>query len=119
VALVAQVPPRGSITGVGQARETARLGTVREGTVSVGISANTGYQLIVRGVQGATSRIWVRASTGEFQELKAGGAVTVVKEFRSGGELERSVQYRIEMPDGDNGGESLPVRYEIAINPTI
>ncbi|MFL5403966.1 MAG: hypothetical protein ACJ8BF_14255 [Gemmatimonadales bacterium] len=119
IALVARVSPRGSISAVGAQRETARMGTVREATVSVGVSANTGYQLIVRAVAATSSRIWVRAVNGEFQELKAGSAVTVAKDSHCAGQWERSVQFRIEMAEGADQMQPLPVRYEIAISPTI
>jgi hypothetical protein len=118
VALVAYSAPRGSIQGVRQPRELARVGAVSEGSVLVRLSANTGYQLIVRKTGSTTSRIWVRTSTGDFQELTIGSAVIVARGMRAEGECE--IRYRIESSDtADIATQSLPVRYEIAINPTL
>jgi hypothetical protein len=120
VALVARVAPRGSIQGVSPHRETGRLGSVREASVMVRWSANTGYQLIVRGTGVRTSRIWVQAASGEFQELTAGSSVTVAQDSRRAGQWEREVRYRIESADAATDDlPVLPVRYEIAINPTM
>ncbi|HEV2086082.1 MAG TPA: hypothetical protein VGR09_13475 [Gemmatimonadales bacterium] len=116
VALVAHVAPRGSIQNVSAERETGRMGSVREALVTVRVAANTGYQLVVRGSAVAGSRIWVRGVNGEFQELTAGSSVTVARGTRAAGQWDREVQYRIESA-GDL--KSLPVRYEIAINPTL
>lgn len=120
VALVARVAPRGAIQGVSAQRETGRSGSVREASVMIRWSANTGYRLIVRGSGVQTSRIWVQASSGEFQELTAGSAVTVAQDSRRAGQWEREVRYRIESADAATGDLAvLPVRYEIAINPTM
>jgi hypothetical protein len=115
VALVARVAPRGSIQGVSAERETGRMGALREASVTVRMSANTGYRLVVKAAGTSTSRIWVRAMTGEFQELTAGSSVTVARDAHRAGQWEREVQYRIE------GGDlnSLPVRYEIAVSPQL
>jgi hypothetical protein len=120
VALVARIAPRGSIQGVSQQRETGRVGSVRETSVAVRLSANTGYQLIVRGTGSPTSRVWVRATNGEFQELTAGSSVTVARDAHNAGRWEREVHYRIETLGGaDSDLQALPVRYEIAISPTM
>jgi hypothetical protein len=116
VTLVAHIPPRGSIQGVSAERETARLGSVREASVMVRVAANTGYQLVVRGTPVAASRIWVRGVNGEFQELTAGSSVTVARGAHAAGQWDREVQYRIESAGDLN---SLPVRYEIALNPQL
>jgi hypothetical protein len=119
VALVARIAPRGSIQGVGAQRETGRTASVREVSVMVRMSANTGYQLLVRGTTTPTSRIWVRAANGAFQELTAGSSVTVARDTHCAGQWEREVRYRIETIDSDNTElRPLPVRYEVAINPT-
>ena len=110
IALVAHIAPRGSIQAVSAERETARTGTVREASVMVRVAANTGYQLVVRGTAVAASRVWVRGVNGEFQEL------TVARGTHAAGEWDREVQYRIESA-GDLS--SLPVRYEIAIDPKL
>jgi hypothetical protein len=119
VALVARIAPRGSIQGVSAQRETGRVGTLREASVTVRMSANTGYQLMVRGTGAPTSRIWVQAANGEFQELTAGSSVTVAQDTHRAGQWEREVRYRIEAQDSEDNGSALPVRYEIAINPTM
>ena len=116
IALVAHIAPRGSIQGVSAERETGRMGSVREASVMVRVAANTGYQLVVRGTAAAASRIWVRGVNGEFQELTAGSSVTVARGTQTAGEWDREVQYRIESAGDLN---TLPVRYEIAINPTL
>lgn len=119
VALVARIAPRGSIQGVSAQRETGRVGTIREASVTVRMSANTGYQLMVKGTGASTSRIWVRAASGEFQELTAGSSVTVARDTHCAGQWEREVQYRIETQESAGDLTVLPVRYEIAINPVI
>lgn len=65
------------------------MGSVRETSVAVRLSANTGYQLIVRGTGSPTSRVWVRATNGEFQELTAGSSVTVARDAHNAGRWER------------------------------
>jgi hypothetical protein len=62
------------------------------------------------------SRIWVRGVNGDFQELTAGSSVTVGRGTHAAGQWEREVQYRIESAGELN---SLPVRYEMAINPQL
>jgi hypothetical protein len=119
VALVARIAPRGSIQGVSGQRETGRVGTIREASVTVRMSANTGYQLMVKGTGTSTSRVWVQATTGEFQELTAGSSVTVARDTHCAGQWEREVHYRIEAPESSADQTVLPVRYEIAINPVI
>jgi hypothetical protein len=116
VALVAHIAPRGSIQGVSAERETGRTGSVREASVTVRVAANTGYQLVVRGTAVAASRIWVRSVDGEFRELTSGSSVIVARGAHAAGQWDREVQYRIESAGDLN---SLPVRYEIAINPTL
>jgi hypothetical protein len=64
----------------------------------------------------AASHIWVRGVNGEFQELTAGSSVTVARGMHGAGEWDREVQYRIESAGDLN---SLPVRYEIALNPQL
>jgi hypothetical protein len=119
VALIARIAPRGSIQGVGAQRETARVGTMRESSVTVRMTANTGYQLVVKGTGTSSTRIWVRAASGEFQELTAGSSVTVARDTHCAGQWEREVQYRIEAPESAADPAALPVRYEIAINPVL
>ena len=116
IALVAHIAQRGSIQAVSAEREAARTGTIREASVMVRVAANTGYQLVVRGTAVAASRVWVRGVNGEFQELTAGSSVTVARGTHAAGQWDREVQYRIESAGDLN---SLPVRYEIALNPQL
>jgi hypothetical protein len=115
ITLVARVAPHGSIKGVSAERETGRMGGLREASTTVRLSANAGYRLVVKAAGTPSSRVWVRAVTGEFQELTAGSSVTVARGTQAV-ESEREVQYRIESA-GDELG--LPVRYELAIAPQI
>jgi hypothetical protein len=116
IALIAHVAARGSIQEVSAERETGRIGSVREASVTVRVAANTGYQLVVRGTAVTASRIWVRGVNGEFQELTAGSSVTVARGTRAAGQWDREVHYRIESASDLN---SLPVRYEIALSPQL
>jgi hypothetical protein len=115
IALVARVGPYGSIRVVSAERETGRTGRMREASTTVRLSANTGYRLVVKAAGASSTRIWVRAITGEFQELTAGSSVTIARGTQ-GVESDREVQYRIESA-GDELG--LLVRYELAIAPQL
>ena len=125
ITLIARVAPRASVNGVSQAQETARQGTLREGTVKVRLAANTGYRLVVVGTapvssnDQSASRLWVRAENGRFEELRSGGSVTVAHELRSAGEWEREVSYRTESSEISGSAQALPVRYELRVEPTI
>jgi hypothetical protein len=121
VALVAHIAPQAAIHEVSPTLASTRDGTTKDVSVSVRLSANTGYRLVVVGTTApaAGSRLWVRGMDGEFQELTAGSAVTVARDLRGAGEGEREVTYRIETsaPRGSTNG--LPVRYEIRVEPAI
>lgn len=120
VSLVVRVAPKASIQGVGPAVRSSSNGPVTEASVKVRLSTNTGYRLVVVGLPSSRgSRMWVRSNTGEFQELTAGASVTVARESRTAGQLEREVSYRIESATGDDQVESLPVRYEVVVSPTL
>lgn len=125
IALIARVAPGASINGVSQTRETARRGTLSEGTVKVRLSANTAYRLVVVGTAPVSSqaepasRLWVRADNGRFEELRSGTAVTVVRGHHPTGEWEPEVSFRSEASHTDEGPQVLPVRYEIRIDPVI
>ena len=119
VTLVARVASRASIESVSPIRETGRQGLVWEASVKVRLSTNAGYRLAVLRTPtsgGPITRMWVRAAGGGFQELAPGSSVTVAQDARPAGESEREVDYRIET---ENSVLELPVRYEIAVNPTI
>jgi hypothetical protein len=119
VALVAHVDPHGSISSVTAPRETSRTGFLREAVTTVRLFSNTGYQLIVRGLAGSTSRVWVQAATGEFVALTPGGSVTVARNTRGSGETLQDVHFRFEAPVSGGTLPPLPVRYEIEIDPTL
>ena len=125
IALIARVLPRVSVYGVSSARETARQSDVREETVTVRLSVNTGYRLVVVGTAppgaqaGPAPRLWVRAENGRFEEVRSGAVVTVVRSQRAVGECESDVSFRREAPESVEGRQLLPVRYELRIDPTI
>ena len=125
IALIARVLPRVSVDGVSSARETARQGNVREETVTVRLSVNTGYRLVVVGTAppgsqaGPAPQLWVRAENGRFEEVRSGAVVTVVRSQRAVGACESEVSFRREAPASVEGRQLLPVRYEVRIEPTI
>ena len=119
VALVAHVDPHGTISSVTPPRETGRTGLLREAVTTVRLFSNTGYRLIVRGLAGSTSRVWVQAATGEFVPLTPGGSVTVARKTRGSGETLQDVHFRFEAPVSGGTLPPLPVGYEIAIDPTL
>ncbi len=90
-----------------------------EAVTTVRLSSNAGYRLIVRGLDGSTSRVWVRSSTGEFVLLTAGTSVPVAGALRGSQETLQDVYFRFEMPVSGGTPPPLPVRYELAIDPTI
>jgi hypothetical protein len=116
--LTARSVPQGLIRAVEPARQIGRNGTTIEATMMVRLSANTGYRLAVRG--GLTAnRIWVRDVNGVYQELTGTSSVTVARNQHGAGEWEREVRYRVAVSEEKELSESLPVRYELAIDPTI
>jgi hypothetical protein len=117
VTLVAQSAERGAIQSVSRVSGSANVN--HAASLAVRMTANTGYSLVVRGVQSAnTGRIWVRTSTGEFQELKPGSSVTVARDAHSAGTFEHQVQYRVDSPAGVEPGD-VPVRLELRLDPVI
>ena len=125
VTLVASAPPRAAMTTVGAPRLIAVHGSVREAAVTVGLSSNHGYRLVVRGTgrpQAAGSepspRIWVRGVDGKFQELGIGSRITVVQGGRHG-KSDPEIVYRIESSGAELEIRSLPVQYEIAVTPVL
>ena len=125
VALIARSAPRASINQVGPSKETGRQGNVREAVVKVGLSANTGYRLVVVGTgpvssnAAPASRVWVRAENGRFEELRSGSAVTVVRGHHAVGEWEAEVSFRSDPSESGEGPHLLPVRYEVRVDPAI
>jgi uncharacterized protein YcfJ len=116
--LVARSAPQASIRTIEPIRHTARARGIIEASTTIGLSANSGYRLVVRSTGSATSRIWVLDANGVYQELTGTSSVTVAGDVR-GGQLESQVRYRVEAPERGELADPLPVRYEIAINPTL
>ncbi len=125
IALIAQVAPRASISGVSPAQETVRRGNLREETVKVRLSANTGYRLVVVGTAPLSSkaepapRLWVKSEKGSFEELRSGVAVTVLRGRHAVAGWEPEVSFRSEASESVEGPQLLPVRYEVRIDPAI
>ena len=119
ITLVAHVDPQGSISSVTPLRPTSQTGLLMEAVTTVRLSSNAGYRLIVRGLEGASSRVWVRSSTGEFVRLTAGASVLVAGAPRGSKETLQDVYFRLEAPVGGGTLPPLPVGYELAIDPTI
>ena len=118
VTLVAHVDPQGSIFSITPPRQTGQAGPLMEAVTTVRLSSNTGYQLIVRGLEGSTSRIWFRSATGEFVLLNVVTSVPVARATRGSGETLQDVYFRFEEPVSGGTPPPLPVRYELAIDPT-
>ncbi|HEX7337778.1 MAG TPA: hypothetical protein VF252_11280 [Gemmatimonadales bacterium] len=120
VALLVRVPLEASVQSVGPVVRSSGSGQVTEASVKVRLSINTAYRLVAVGLPSRRgTRMWVRSSTGGFQELTPGAEVTVMRESRTAGLSEREVSYRIESAAGNQHAEALPVRYEVVINPAI
>jgi hypothetical protein len=122
VALLARSSPRAAVSGVSAFRETGRTGTSTEGTVTVRLSVNTGYRLVVVGTdpegnRARGSRVWVRADNGRFEEIGFGTRVTVLRGSRGTGQPQ--LRFRTERPDPGQASSVLPVRYELRIDPAI
>ena len=119
VDLVARSLPHGSLEAWGGEGSTRRVGTLREGTLTLRISTNHGYSLVVRGTpQARAARTWVRSAAGEFQEVTPGSPVTVARDQSGNLNLEQAVEYRVESTTaGEPAG--LPVSYELRIAPTL
>lgn len=123
ITLTAAVPPRASISSAGSARETARLGSLREEEVMVRLSANAAYKLVVVGTDvagqaGPTPGLWVRVETGQFVEVRPGAVVTVIRGQHGVAYSQHPVTFRRER-SGPMRPHVYPVRYELRIDPTI
>lgn len=118
VTLLARVPLQGSLEGLLIQPGIGLPGKGHGGTVTLRVSANSGYRLVVRGGGGfpPDARIWVRSVSGEFQEVIQGSSVVVADDAHPAGVEERRVEYRIQ---GAGDETALPVRYELQINPAI
>ncbi|HYF40366.1 MAG TPA: hypothetical protein VD930_11800 [Gemmatimonadales bacterium] len=115
VTLLARSAPQSTLPALLPVRETGRSGTIVEAAVNVRWGANTDHRLVIRRAAPA-GRIWVQDVNGVYQEL-SGGAVVVAKDGAGLRELE--VRYRIEVLENEKLTGAPPVRYEIAVNPTI
>lgn len=121
IALVARVSPRASIQRVGPVTVTARRGDMREASLWVRLSTNTGYRVVVVGTSSSSDRsslTWVRGLDGEFHPVIPGSSLTVAKNGQAAGQREHEVSFRSEA--GIDGSlEPMPVRCEIVVDPTI
>jgi hypothetical protein len=119
ISLIARVSARAAIESIAPAVEAGRIGPMKQASVSLRLSANSGCRLVVlRTPTSGNSRIWVKNAAGHFEELEPGTAVTVARDRVFAGESEREVRYLFE----ENGAEivdasNLPVRYEIRMDP--
>jgi hypothetical protein len=119
VALLARVPARASLQEVIPLWEKG-TGSIRETSVRVRLAANRGYRLIARGAQPTGARLWVRAADGQFHELAPGARITVARHATGTEQWEQEVHYRIESEDAHQiEATTLPVRYEVAIDPVL
>lgn len=119
VTLVARRAPEGSIQSAGPAQQTGRVGQFVEASAMVRFRANSGYQLMVRGIGTSSARIWVQDVNGEYRELTGASPVTVARGSHTVGQWEREVRYRLEVGEGAELAGPLPVRYEMRVNPTM
>ncbi|HEX6434379.1 MAG TPA: hypothetical protein VFZ87_09040 [Gemmatimonadales bacterium] len=125
IVLIAQVPSGASLQAVSSPRVLGMPGSVREATVTVRLASSSGYRLLVHGTTrgyaraGQSERIWVRGLDGRFHELQENSPVTVAQDQRPAGELDRHIVYRFETAGPADQPVSLPVRYEIAVSPTL
>lgn len=123
VALIAIAPAHASLEAVSPPREAASPASLREESVTLRLSSNNGYRLIVRRMgtytAGSVGRVWVRAADGNFHELAPGSPVTIAED-RLAGQDEREVLYRIEgLPPSPATLQGLPVHYDIVVKPVI
>jgi hypothetical protein len=118
VTLVANAPLQGSLEGLVIQPGIGLPNQEHSGTITLRVSANSGYRLVVRGggELPPDARIWVRSVSGEFQEVMQGSSVVVADDAHPAGIEERRVEYRIQ---GAGDETVLPVRYELQINPAI
>ena len=124
ISLVARVPVAAVMEEVSSPRTITVRGSIREAAVTVRLTSNSGYRLIVHDIRSeqhasATGRIWVLGADGKFHELVNGSPVTVVHEKQRAGELARDVVFRIEHSAELLEQQSVPVRYDVAVNPSM
>jgi hypothetical protein len=117
ITLVAQVPARAAIeqAAIGQ----TRVGGMKETTLTVHLTANSSYRLVVRGTVSGGRRVWVRAADGAYHPLVGGASVTVLRERRAGKEGEQKIRFRTESDSTQLSNPSPPVRYEVVVDPVL
>ena len=119
VALIARAVPLVTLHAVGRPRQTERRGNLRSAVVSLHFSANSAHRLIVRNTSTEdSSRVWVRVVDGTYAELVPGAVLRIARSGGSTRVIEREISYRIES-NSENAELELPVRYEIAVDPTL
>jgi hypothetical protein len=116
VTLVARAAPQGSIQAV-RASGINRAGGTRESSVDLRLLANATSKVVARSTGASAARVWVRAATGTFEELKAGIPVIVAQGSHFDGD--QQVQYRIETPEDGQSSELPSIVYDLVIAPTI
>jgi hypothetical protein len=118
VTLIARAPLQGSLEGLAVHPGIGLRGG-DQGTITLRISANSGYRLVVRGsgMTPADARIWVRSVSGEFQEVTQGSSVVVADDSQPAAEKERQLEY-LRDSSGDPALR-LPLQYELQISPAI
>jgi hypothetical protein len=119
VALIARRAPEGSIQAVSPAQQAGRVGRAVEASTTVRLSANSEYELTVRGFGSSSERVWVRDVNGAFQELTGGSSITVARGSHTKGQSEREVHYRVEVGQSGELASQLPVLYEMRIKPVM
>jgi hypothetical protein len=125
VALIARVPAGASLQA-DSPRLLGNEGSVRTAKVSVRLISTSGYRLLVHGTahQGDTrsdrsGRIWVQGVDGLFHELQENSPVTVARDRNRAGEFQQEVVFHLENSGPAAEMTSLPVRYEIVVNPIL
>jgi hypothetical protein len=118
VTLAARAPVQGSIQDVLTQPGIGLPNGGSQGSITLRMSANSGYRLVVRGTGRSEGvRIWFRSAAGEMREVTEGAAIVLVDDVHPSGIAERRVEYRVE--GAGEGSDRLPVRYELEISPTL
>jgi hypothetical protein len=118
VVLMARAPVQGSIQGILSEPGIGLSSAGSQGRITLQVSANTGYRLLVRATdRSGGSRIWLRSVNGKMEEVTEATAVIVVDDAHPTGVAERRVEYRVDGVVDEP--DQLPVRYELQINPVL
>jgi hypothetical protein len=116
VLLVARAAPHAALPSVSTPRKLEHRNGLTHASVNVHMSGNRGYRLVVRSDASSASRVWVRGLDAQYRELVPGIAVTVAEE--EAGRAEHEVSYKLQT-DAPRSSITLPVRYEILVDPII